>query len=136
MDKSTHQVRMAHWKSVIEQCNSRPTEQSARSWLRENNISDKQYYYWQRIIRKEAYEQMTKELPCQMPSQRNEITFAEFSVSESAATSPSGRQDGPDDLSSPMHADAVIKTDRGTVAFSNTTSTDLVRSVLEVMLHA
>ncbi len=136
MDKSTHQVRMAYWKSVIEQCNSRPTEQSARSWLRENNISDKQYYYWQRIIRKEAYEQMTQELPCQIPSQQSEITFAEFSIPESAATSPSGRQDGPNDPSSPMQPDAVIKTANGTVAFSNTTSSDLVRSVLEVMLHA
>ncbi len=135
MDKCTHQVRMAHWKSVIEQCNSRPAEQSARSWPRENNISDKQYYYWQRIIRKEAYEQMTKELPCQIPSQRNEITFAEFSIPEPATTSPLGRQDG-SDPSSPMHADAVIKTANGTVAFSNTTSSDLVRSVLEVMLHA
>lgn len=133
MDESTHQVRLAHWKTVIEQCNSRPEGQSARSWLKENSISDKQYYYWQRIIRREAYEQMTKELPCRVTSKQNEISFAEFDIPASPAPSqeePSGR------TFAPICADAVVRTGRGTVLFTNSTSSKLVRSVMEVMLHA
>lgn len=133
MDESTHQVRLAHWKSVIEQCNSRPEGQSARSWLKENSISDKQYYYWQRIIRREAYEQMTNELPCRVTSQQNEISFAEFDVPSTPV--PSQEEAGGRSFA-PISADAVVRTDRGTVLFANTTSSKLVRSVMEVMLHA
>ena len=133
MDECTHQVRLAHWKAVIEQCNSRPEGQSARSWLRENSISDKQYYYWQRIIRREAYEQMAKELPCQVAPQQNEISFAEFDV----PATPTPSQEGSFERSvASICADAVVKTDRGTVLFTNSTSSKLVRSVMEVMLHA
>ena len=63
MDRITHQVRLTHWRSIIEQCSARPAGQSARAWLRENGISEKQYYYWQRLIRKEAFDQMAKDLP-------------------------------------------------------------------------
>lgn len=132
MDKSTHQMRLVHWKSVVEQCSSRPAGQSARSWLQENNISAKQYYYWQRIIRREAYEQMTKE----GSSQHNEITFAEFRIPDSSDSSPHNGHDGYSSSTSPIHADAVINTINGTVVFTNTTSPDLIRSVMEVMLHA
>ena len=133
MDECTHQVRLAHWKAVIEQCNSRPEGQSARSWLRENSISDKQYYYWQRIIRRESFEQMAKELPCQVAPQQNEISFAEFDV----PATPTPSQEGSFERSvASICADAVVKTDRGTVLFTNSTSSKLVRSVMEVMLHA
>ena len=118
MDGSTHQVRLAHWKTVVEQCNSRPESQSARSWLRENGISDKQYYYWQRIIRREAYEQITKELPCQVSSRQNEISFAEFDVPTTPA--PSQEESFERSIAS-ICADAVVKTDRGTVLFTNST---------------
>lgn len=133
MDECTHQVRLAHWKTVIEQCNSRPEGQSARSWLRENSISEKQYYYWQRIVRREAYEQMTKELPCQVAPRQDEISFVEFDV---PATPAPSQEDSPGRSVASICADAVVKTDRGTALFTNATSSKLVRSVMEVMLHA
>ncbi len=55
MDQITHEMRMEHWKQIITQCQSRPEGQSAKQWMRENGISDKSYYYWQRRIRQEAY---------------------------------------------------------------------------------
>lgn len=130
MDTSTHQVRLARWKTVIEQCYSRPHSQTIRAWLREHQISEKQYYYWQRRIRKAAYDQMTKELPCQVAPQQ--VTFAEFAVPEASPQ----RGDAFGQAFKPVCADAVVKTSHGTAVFSNTTSPDLVRSVMEVMLHA
>ena len=55
MDKITKEVRIANWKSIIEQCHARPEGQSAKQWLADNGISEKSYYYWQRKVRQEAY---------------------------------------------------------------------------------
>ena len=55
MDKTTHEIRIADWRSIIEQCQVRPEGQSARQWLADNGISEKNYYYWQRKVRQEAY---------------------------------------------------------------------------------
>ena len=38
MDKTTHQVRSANWKSLIEQCQARPEGQTAKQWLADNNV--------------------------------------------------------------------------------------------------
>ena len=55
MDKITQEVRIANWKSIIEQCHARPEGQSAKQWLADNGISEKSYYYWQRKVRQETY---------------------------------------------------------------------------------
>ena len=55
MDKTTHEIRIANWRSIIEQCHARPESQSAKQWLSDNGISEKNYYYWQRKVRKETY---------------------------------------------------------------------------------
>ena len=57
MDKSTNEVRTLSWAAIIEQCQARPEGQSAKQWLKANGISEKQYYYWLRKLRKQAYEQ-------------------------------------------------------------------------------
>lgn len=60
MDQITHEVRLANWKKVIEECQTRPEGQTAKQWLTEHGISDKSYYYWQRKIRFQAYDEMKK----------------------------------------------------------------------------
>lgn len=54
MDQTTHEIRLANWTAIIEQCQARPTDQTAKQWLAENNIPEKQYYYWLRRVRKAA----------------------------------------------------------------------------------
>lgn len=56
MDKSTHEVRMEQWRAIALQCQARPERQTAASWLAENGVNAKQYYYWLRQIRREAYD--------------------------------------------------------------------------------
>ena len=64
MDKSTHEVRMEQWRAIALQRQARPERQTAASWLAENGVNAKQYYYWLRQIRREAYKEMkTKSLP-------------------------------------------------------------------------
>ena len=38
MDKCTHEVRMEYWKNIIIQCQNRPEGQSAKQWLKDNNM--------------------------------------------------------------------------------------------------
>lgn len=61
MDKTTHEVRIANWRSIIKQCQARPEGQSAKQWLADNGINEKSYYYWQRKVRKETYAQKFNE---------------------------------------------------------------------------
>lgn len=143
MDEITHTVRLEQWKKIIEQCNSRPEGMSAKQWLFENNISDKKYYYWQRQIRQEAYQQMKFSLsqppatqqPA-MPVIRSEntppgsdstpgVTFLELPVPEPPVTREIS--DTPD---------AVIQTSRATISLYNSVSDSLLNRILEVVSNA
>ena len=54
MDKITHQVRAEHWAKIMNECiNSGMTK---TAWCRANGISEKQFFYWQRILRREAFD--------------------------------------------------------------------------------
>lgn len=133
MDKSTHKVRMEHWKEIVHQCQARPERQTASSWLAENGVNDKQYYYWLRQIRREAYEEMkTRSLPANSnagnPDSR-EVTFAEIPVSRNDTCQPVA------DLSG-FHVDAVVRIGAATIAVSNTVSADLLGRILDAVNHA
>lgn len=58
MDQLTHNVRRANWLNIINHCQERPANIITRQWLKDNNIKEKSYYYWQRKFRKESYDQM------------------------------------------------------------------------------
>ena len=56
MDKITitHQVRAEHWAKIMNECINSGMSKTAR--CRANGISEKQFFYWQRILRREAFE--------------------------------------------------------------------------------
>ena len=54
MDKITRQVRIEHWTQIMNECLN--SGMNKTKWCRANGISDKQFFYWQRILRKEAFE--------------------------------------------------------------------------------
>jgi putative transposase len=79
MDKSTNEVRTLSWAAIIEQCQARPEGQSAKQWLKANGISEKQYYYWLRKLRKQAYEQsLSNNSPALFEKCMPEVAFAEI----------------------------------------------------------
>lgn len=141
MDQSTHEVRLSHWRTIIEQCQQRPKGQTINAWLRERDISDKQYYYWQRLLRREAYNQMkaaaaiqppaiqktdfSEEKPARLPMKNEGVTFLELPVQ------PSGSSNEAED-----HPDVVIRTGNASVSLYNSVSDRLLSRVLEVIGHA
>lgn len=135
MDKSTHEVRMEQWKAIVLQCQARPERQTAASWLAENGVNAKQYYYWLRQIRREAYKEMkNKSLPSPSgmeTSGSGGITFAEIPVPLNGDTSHQQTADLPG-----FHADAVVRLGTATIAVSNTVSADLLGRIFAAVNHA
>ena len=76
MDQITHDVRTAQWAEIVRKCHERPENQSAKNWLNENGINEKQYYYWQRRLRSMAAGTTNKSLPTTRSS--GEVTFIEM----------------------------------------------------------
>lgn len=54
MDKITHQVRAEHRTKILNECIN--SGMSKTAWCRANGISEKQFFYWQRILHREAFE--------------------------------------------------------------------------------
>ena len=125
MDRSTHEIRLAGWKTVVEQCNSRPPGISVKQWLAENNINEKSYYYWLRRVRREVYSQMQQELPVLQETKAPAVTFAEIPVPDICKT---------EDIS--FKADVVIRSGSLVIGIANSVSESLLSKVLEGVSHA
>lgn len=78
MDQSTHEVRIVYWKKVIEQCQARPEGQTTKQWLSDQGIPEKQYYYWLRKIRKQAFDESQSLLPAVTCKKESDVAFVEF----------------------------------------------------------
>ena len=64
MDKITRQVRIEHWTQIMNECLN--SGMNKTEWCRANGISDKQFFYWQRILRKEAFAASTLSIPIEI----------------------------------------------------------------------
>ena len=122
MDKITHQVRAEHWARILNECLN--SGMSKTAWCRANGISEKQFFYWQRILRREAYEaSQNSSLPAvtetgQLSSVQQPVSFAEI---ELPAVSP--------DVSSVFHPDLVIRKGKLVLEISNSASAELLSQI-------
>lgn len=117
MDHITHEMRLANWKSIIEQCHARPEGKTIKQWLSEQEIPEKQYYYWQRRVRKEAYDQMKNNLP--VMGSASSLAFAELPYRTAAPGSITQ-----------FKPDAVIRSSKVTIELSNSISDHLLSGIL------
>lgn len=125
MDKITHQVHLANWKKIIEQCNNRPQGTTVKQWVKDNGINEKTYYYWLRRVRREVYSQMTSELLTISSPEPPAVTFAEIPVPAQLDPMPASFQ-----------ADAMISISSMTVGIANSISDRLLEKLFEVAEHA
>lgn len=130
MDQITHSVRRASWLAIINECQSRPADVTAKQWLADNGIRTKSYYYWQRKFRAEAYEQMP-----QLPSAaaETEVTFAELPIPDEICQTKAA------DINSICTDDcpaAVLKANGFAIELSNNISHDLLAALLREVSHA
>ena len=122
MDQITHEVRLANWKAIIEQCQARPKGQTAKQWMVENDISDKQYYYWLRRVRAAAIKKNQIPALLEPEKQLPTVSFAEIPVKEL--------------LPSEESPAIVIKTKKSTIEIPTAVSDALVVKIVKAVAHA
>lgn len=127
MDQSTHDVRAAHWKNIIQNCHQRPAGQSVKRWLEDNDILEQSYYYWQRKFRKEAYDQLPKSSLSHLQSVNNEISFADIAIPD-----PHAYECSSEDIMPVV----VIKTATMQLEILNNISDHLLLKILHEVTHA
>jgi len=131
MDQCTKVVRETNWKAIISACQSRPATKTVKQWLAENNVREKAYYYHQRKLRKAAFEQMQESTTIPLPqvsTSSNELGFVEIPC-------PVGIESGNTALES-FHPDVVLQKQGMMIGISNTTSKELLSSIIQEVLHA
>lgn len=127
MNKITRQVRIEHWPQIMNECLNRGINKT--EWCRANGISDKQFFYWQRILRKEAFEtSASKELSVITSpadeTQPQKISFAEISL-------PMGQEPVRDGF----RPDIIIRKGAFSAEISNSVSAELLSRIGEIF-HA
>ena len=126
MDKTTHEIRISNWRSIVEQCLARPEGQSAKQWLADNGISEKAYYYWQRKVRQETYALIKRDSDSSAApaSDTKSVVFAEIPYAAA-----------PDHLQ-PFTPDVVIRKGQTVLELSNSVSDRILEKIMEVMSNA
>lgn len=114
MDKITHEMRLMKWTSIIRECRS--SGMTVKSWCLENNVNEKQFYYWQRRVREEAYGALEKAESYRQPN------FVQLSVpADTSKNTPS------------FMADMIIHIGNNVLELSNNVSEELLLKVFKVM---
>lgn len=129
MDKTTHQVRVEQWTKIMNECINSGMNKTA--WCKANGISVKRFFYWQRILRREAFESMqNSKLPAVNPTEclpetQESLSFAEIKL-------PCTTQQN---KSSVFRPDLVIRKGDLILELSNSVSEELL-SRIGGILHA
>lgn len=51
-------MRLLQWTPIVREC--RGSGMSVKTWCLENNMYEKQFYYWQRRVREEVFDTLKK----------------------------------------------------------------------------
>ena len=121
MDQKTHEIRLAQWEPIIKECKA--SGLSVAAWCRENNISAKKFYYWQRRLRAALTGGTTPDAPnFQPPSVAKKNTIVEFPtpvITPVTTIAPMG-----------LHLNDY------TVEINNDATPELITTIMKVMSYA
>lgn len=132
MDESTRKVRRSKWMDLIQQWAA--SGQTKVEWCRQNGISIKSFYYWQRQLRQEAYcQQVEQNAAVAVPAEVRQTpkpVFAEIPIPEHQC----GQVQQPPAFG--FQPDAVFQTSCVSIAVSNSASSELLAMIRSVIEHA
>ena len=117
--EATRQYRLSQWLAIIKEC--RGSGMSVRSWCKQNDVDEKQFYYWQRKIREIASESL--------PVMTQNSKFVQLPVSTVAAPVT---KESPTDFTPSM----VIRVGKAVVELADHIQPELLASVLKVLSDA
>ena len=124
MDKITHQVRAEHWTKIMNECIN--SGMSKTAWCRANGISEKQFFYWQRILRREAFENSrNSSFPAAVGPDQELAPVTQRTVSFTELKLPSS----PLNTAPVFHPDLVIRKGDLILEVSNSASDELLSRI-------
>lgn len=124
MDKITHQVRAEHWTKIMNECMD--SGMSKAAWCRANGVSEKQFFYWQRILRREAFENSrNSSLPATVRPNQELVPATQRTVSFTEIKLPSSSQS----TAPVFHPDLVIRKGDIVLEISNSVSDALLSRI-------
>lgn len=136
MDRSTYEIRLGHWMQVVQAATARPQGQLLKDWLEENNISKDQYYYWQRKVRNEIYNQLHEDKELLAPTALDaDVSFIELPVPKQPTKQSTVCQAGKAVVAMQTPA-ALIQAGSISIALSNDISETLLLRILREVAHA
>lgn len=116
--KVTRQYRLSRWAPLIKECKS--SGMTVKAWCLENNVNEKQFYYWQRRVREEL---------CSAVAHNTESfdapTFVPLTTTENDCQP----------VTSLFQPDMVLGYGDMRVEISNSTSPQLLAEVMKVIGH-
>ena len=124
MDKITHQVRAEHWAKIMNECIN--SGMSKNVWCRANGISEKQFFYWQRILRREAFENFrNSSFPAAVGPDQELAPVTQRTVSFTELKLPSS----PQNIAPVFHPDLVIRKGDLILEIANSASDELLSRI-------
>ena len=81
MDKLTvasHEARLSLWIERIRACKS--SGLSVKEWCKQNGLTDKNYYYWMRKIKREAFETLQEQASAEEIPFQEKTVFSKISL--------------------------------------------------------
>lgn len=112
-----HHYRLTQWAPIIQEC--KKSGMNVKNWCLENNVNEKQYYYWQRKIREELSGSLIQREESKSPS-----TFIPISQLKPSVKTPSTFQ-----------PDLVLSVGSIKVEISNSISPALLNEMLKIINH-
>lgn len=114
MDKITHEMRLAKWTTIVRECNNSGLPK--KEWCAANEVDNKQFFYWQRRVREEVFQEVKNIVPL-------ETAFAELQAPV---------------CNSAIHTrpDSVLNVGNYTLEINNTISKELLQTLMQVISHA
>ena len=122
MDQFVMDYRLEEWTKIIEAANSSGLQRS--EWLKTNNITKDQFYYWQKKVRKAAAERSNLLTPAGAET-CNDTRLVEIPVSSDSISSS---------ISSSFSIGAIINVGRISISISENASQELIEN-LGRMIH-
>lgn len=113
VNNAKHQYRLQTWAPIVRNCKS--SGMTVRAWCEENDVNEKQFYYWQRRVR----EELLQSVAVQSSQQSGFYQIPDHSVNNSA-----------------FKPDMVLNIGSLRMELSNTVSSELLSKVMKVIHHA
>lgn len=116
MNKATSKDNLIKWETIIRNCRS--SDMGVRAWCYENNVSERQFYYWERRIKRTSFDTQKK------TESKKKANFVELQVPIDSSINKSIPT---------FRADMVIHVGNNVLELSNSVSENLLSMVLKVM---